>query len=112
MITKEFISDYDRCLKYWGEESEMRMCIEEMSELTKELCKYIRYSKFESSPELKQKLKDTKANIIEEIADVFNTLEQLEHIFGEQEVEKIRKSKMKRLNGLLNNWEKVNNITK
>ena len=32
----------------WGEEAQIRMCIEEMSELTKELCKYLRYKNFDT----------------------------------------------------------------
>ena len=35
-------------------------------------------------------------NIKEEIADVLNMVEQLENMFGEEEIEKIRKAKFKR----------------
>ena len=110
MITKDYIEDYERCEKYWGEESEMRICIEEMSELTKELCKYIRYSKRPQTTEVKEELKKIKNNIIEEVADVINTVEQIERMVGETKVEKVRKAKMKRLKGELDEWEKRNNI--
>ena len=30
---------YKRCIDVWGEDAQIKMCIEEMSELTKELCK-------------------------------------------------------------------------
>ena len=39
---KKFNEIYDKLASAFGKESEMRMCIEEMSELTKELCKFMR----------------------------------------------------------------------
>lgn len=54
---------------HYGLSSQMLMCIEEMSELTKELCKYHRCI-------------GKEANIIDEIADVKIMVEQLEYIFG------------------------------
>ena len=73
----------------WGEKAQIMMCVEEMSELTKALCKYKRFNKEQSSPEIKQ-------NILEEIADVLNTAEQMKYYFGEEEVEKIRREKIER----------------
>ena len=80
---------YQRALKTWGKEPQMMQVIEEMSELTKALCKYMRFNK-ENAPE------EVKENIKEEIADVLNTVEQMQLIFGEEEIEKIRQEKIER----------------
>lgn len=54
---------------FYGKESQVLIAIEEMSELTKELCKYFRrYNR--------------KKEIIEEIADAEIMLEQLKYLFG------------------------------
>lgn len=67
--------------------SQMLMCIEEMSELTKELCKLDRYKGTNKEQEI-------LANIREEIADVLNMTEQLEYYYGSDEIEKIRLEKL------------------
>lgn len=74
---------------HWGFDAQSMICIEEMSELTKALCKYKRYGK-EKAPE------DVKQNVLEEIADVLNITEGLKIYFGEEEIEKIRKQKVER----------------
>lgn len=84
-----FRQAYKKFLDEWGYDAQSLMCIEEMSELTKALCKYKRFNKEQSSPEIKQ-------NILEEIADVLNTAEQMKYYFGEEEVEKIRREKIER----------------
>ena len=66
------------------------MCIEETSELTKELCKLQRYGGYCGDTD------EIKANIISEIADVSNTIDQMALIFGREEVEKIRDEKISR----------------
>ena len=81
---------YDRFLDVWGEESQIVVAIEEMSELTKELCKYKR------NEILNKDNKEIVKNIKEEIADVLNMVEQLENMFGVEEIEKIRQFKFKR----------------
>ena len=71
------------------------MCIEEMSELIKALCKYKRF-KNNLNEELIYNLK-------EEIADVFNTVEQMRMILCEDEIKEISAMKIKRsLNKLEN----------
>ena len=80
----------------WGEESQYRICIEEMSELTKELCKYIRYSKNLPSEENDKKLAKIKENIIEETADVLICASQIKRLIGDKEVEKMMEYKIKR----------------
>ena len=57
---------YDLVKKYG--DKQITICIEEMSELTKELCKHNRGS-------------NNYPNIIEEIADVYITLKQIEILF-------------------------------
>lgn len=55
---------YKAAIDKYGANQQMMMCIEEMSELTKELCKNMRGKK-------------NKENIAEEIADVQIMLEQM-----------------------------------
>jgi len=55
---------YQKALEKWGPEKQTNMAIEEMSELTKELCKSLRGW-------------DNKEHIAEEIADVEITLGQM-----------------------------------
>ena len=79
---------YKKFLEGWGYDAQALMTIEEMSELTKALCKYNRY-KNTNDPKL-------KADVIEEIADVLNMAEQMAFFFGKEEVEKIRDQKIER----------------
>ena len=90
-MKEEFRQAYEKFLEAWGEDAQIMMAIEEMSELTKELCKYLRYKGF--------KEKDAKSvieNINEETADVLNCVEQLELIFNEKKINEIRKEKIDR----------------
>ena len=83
-------------MECWGYDAQARMAIEEMSELTKALCKYERFGK-ENAP------KEIKDNLLEEVADVHNMIAQLEMYFGKEEIEKIRLEKIERTEKLLNN---------
>lgn len=65
----------------WGPEMQMIVAIEEMSELTKALTKYIRA----------YDVTEIEANIREEMADVGIMLNQLSLIFGDTTEEEIRK---------------------
>lgn len=87
---------YKKFLDAWGYEAQSNVCIEELSELTKALCKYSRYGKENAPVEIKN-------NVIEEIADVLNMAEQMAFYFGEDEVKKIREQKMARTLNKLNN---------
>ena len=60
---------YEKALQMWGAGAQIIMAIEEMSELTKELCKHFRD---------RQNVED----IADEIADVTIMMEQLRLIFG------------------------------
>ena len=95
-MDKEFRNFCEKAIAEWGEDSQLRMCIEEMSELTKELCKYMRLVRDEGVDDAHEKLKQTKLNIIEETADVLNCAEQIALMFGEDEVNKVRKERVKR----------------
>ena len=70
-MKQEYKNHYKDFLDSWGYDAQAMMAIEEMSELTKELCKRHR------------KRADYKEeDMIEEIADVLNMVEQLEYFFG------------------------------
>lgn len=99
---------YDRALRVWGEEAQIRMCIEEMSELMKELCKYIRVKK-DNKPFNEEKFNKTKQNVLEETADVLNCVGQMARMFGSEEIEKIRVQKMDRTMKILDEEESVRN---
>ncbi|ARE87744.1 hypothetical protein [Clostridium formicaceticum] len=60
---------YKKALETWGQEAQITMVFEEMSELQKELCKALRGNK-------------VTGNIAEEIADVEIMLEQMKLLFG------------------------------
>ena len=72
-------------IELYGIPAQMDMCIEEMSELTKELCK-------------NKRGRDNKDAIAEEIADVEIMLAQMKLAFAiASEVNKVRIGKIKRL---------------
>jgi hypothetical protein len=64
-------------IQKWGKFAQINMCIEEMSELMKALMKYCRY---------KEEITDVQNmltyDVLEEIADVQITLDQMRIIFG------------------------------
>ena len=80
---------YDEFIKINGVEKEIILCIEEMSELTKALSKFLRYKGSEKENTIND-------NIVEEIADVLNTCEQMQNIFGVDKVNAVREQKFKR----------------
>ncbi|MBP3619179.1 MAG: hypothetical protein J6J24_00805 [Clostridia bacterium] len=96
---------YKILLDTFGKDVQFRFAIEEMSELTKAICKYQR--KIDTcNNEEQQKLADA---IREEIADVLITAEQLAFMFGEDDVKKIKHIKLERA---LKRAEKKNNEEK
>jgi len=92
--TNDFKKEYKLMLDTWGKESQINMCIEEMAELTKALCKYKRLQKFDEKDV--EKINSNLENIKEEVADVLNTVEQLLYMFGCDEINDIRKQKVSR----------------
>ena len=74
-----------KAIDTYGRDAQLKMVLEEMSELQKEICKFWRG-------------KDNSDAIAEETADLEIMLAQLKIIFGiESEVEKHRRIKLKRL---------------
>ena len=90
-MTEKFRKPYQKFLDAWGEDAQIMMAVEEMSELTKELCKYLRYKEWNE-----KSVEEVRPNIHEEIADVLNCVEQLELIFDEKEISRIREEKIER----------------
>ena len=73
-----------KAIDTYGKDSQAKMMIEEMSELTKELCKLFRGEG------------DT-GHILEEIADVQIMLDQMKMIFGDtSEMEKVKLERLER----------------
>ncbi|MEG0306148.1 MAG: hypothetical protein RR612_11855 [Oscillospiraceae bacterium] len=75
-----------KAISTYGTNSQLDMAVEEMSELTKEICK-------------RKKGKENRAEILEEIADVKIMLEQLKIIFciSDDDIERMVTSKLDRL---------------
>ena len=68
-VNKENVLD---TVIYYGKEKQLTVAIEEMSELTKEVCKFIRG-------------KGSYEHICEEVADVYIMLENIKAVFGIQD---------------------------
>ena len=84
-----------RALETWGEQAQMLMVVEEMSELMKEVLKNI------------NRKKNNIAEIIEETADVEIMLEQLKENYKiAEKVEAYKKDKIKVIEQRLNDWDK------
>lgn len=86
MTYQETIDTYKKAIKTYGEKAQKLMAIEEMSELTKEVCKDFRG-------------KLDREHLIEEIADVLITLDQMLLIYeiSEEEIYLMCERKMERL---------------
>lgn len=66
---------YDTIIGDVGETQQLLQSVEEMTELNKEILKYIRYQKSDKADTFREK-------IIEELGDVFNALNSLKYILG------------------------------
>ena len=75
-------------VRTWGRDAQMLMMVEEMSELTKEICKFYRTTDDESASAV-------AGNIREEMADVQIMLDQMKIMFGR--VEPMVRAKLDRL---------------
>ena len=79
------LSVFQRAIATWGDDAQMKMVLEEMSELQKEICKMWRG-------------KDNRGAIAEEVADVEIMLDQLKLMLDiPYEVEQHRQNKLQRL---------------
>lgn len=83
---------YQDFIDTFGEELQLDIAIEEMSELTKAICKYRRYFQSANSKEREKLLDD----IAEEIADVSMMMEILTRIVGTNRVQKYDELKLQR----------------
>lgn len=86
MNHKEIIDTYKQAIETYGERAQKLMAIEEMSELTKEICKDFRG-------------KLNREHLVEEMADVLIMLDQLLLMYkvSEEEIVSMCTRKMKRL---------------
>jgi hypothetical protein len=86
MTNQEIIDTYKQAIELYGEHAQKLMAIEEMSELTKEICKDFRG-------------KLDREHLIEEMADVTITIDQLMMMYGisGDEIEQMRERKIERL---------------
>ena len=84
-----------RALETWGEEAQMLMVVEEMSELMKEILKNI------------NRKKNNIDEIIEETADVEIMLEQLKCCYDiNRQVETYKAQKLLKIEKRLDDWDK------
>jgi len=83
---REVFNTYNKAIELYGEKAQKLMAIEEMSELTKEICKDFRG-------------KLNREHLIEEIVDVIITIDQLMMMYeiSGDEIEQMRERKFERL---------------
>ena len=92
-MNQEFKDFCQLALDKWGEDAQIRMCIEEMSELTKEILKNI------------NRKKDNINELIEETADVEIMLEQLKCCYNiKEQVETYKAQKLLKIEKRLDEW--------
>lgn len=108
-FTHEELKVLQEAIDHYGEESQLDMAIEEMSELTKAICKYKRAVKERERDICYSTAKNVifaEDDIMEEIADVLIMLEQLMTIFNcKERVSAIASEKIRRLKARINNGE-------
>lgn len=108
-FTHEELKVLQSAIDHYGEENQLDMAIEEMSELTKAICKYKRAVKERERDICHSTAKDVifaKGDIVEEIADVYVMLEQLTVIFNcKERVSAIASEKIRRLKARINNGD-------
>lgn len=98
MNHKEIIDTYKQAIETYGEHAQKLMAIEEMSELTKEICKDFRG-------------KLNREHLIEEIIDVIITIDQLIMMYEISE-EEIVSMCIRKINRLKERLEKQNDEIK
>lgn len=95
----------DRAIETYGKDAQLTKAVEEMSELTKALCKYKECQRKYDNP-LNRKPQEVYSNIEEEIADVFIMLVQLLAFFRGRESVSITKIVWDKLDRLKDNLDK------
>lgn len=86
MTNREIINTYKQAIALYGEKAQKLMAIEEMSELTKEICKDFRG-------------KLDREHLIEEMTDVLITMDQMMIMYeiSVNEIKQMREGKLERL---------------
>lgn len=96
MEKSERVKLYKWAVEKWGEEGQYDQMIEEMAELTVAINKLKRAQKY-----IAQSKEHVMENLYEELADVKLCLEQMEYIFGEDNVNRAMDEKIKKFIGQL-----------
>lgn len=97
MERKEREKLYKKAVEKWGEDSQLDQLVEEMAELTVAINKYKR-----AKNSIAQKKDGVMENLFEEIADVKMCIEELEWMFGKENVDNIFDTKLQKFIGQLN----------
>ena len=86
MTYREVFNTYNKAIELYGEKAQKLMAIEEMSELTKEICKDFRG-------------KLDREHLIEEMTDVLITMDQMMIMYeiSVNEIKQMREGKLERL---------------
>lgn len=97
MTRKERDVLYKRAVEKWGAEGQLDQLIEEMAELTIAINKVKRAEKF-----IAQKKEGVMENFYEELADVKLCLEQMEYMFGKENIDNMLEIKLQKFLKQLN----------
>lgn len=104
-IMPEGLQAIDRAIGTYGKDAQLTKAVEEMSELTKALCKLKECKRKYDTP-FNRETQEVHSNIEEEIADVFIMLVQLFAIFNPHELVNITKVVWDKLDRLKDNLDK------
>ena len=104
-IMPEGLRTIDRSIGTYGKDAQLTKAVEEMSELTKALCKLKECKRKYDTP-FNRETQEVYSNIEEEIADVFIMLVQLFAIFNPHELVNITKIVWDKLDRLKDNLDK------
>lgn len=104
-IMPEGLQTIDRAIGTYGKDAQLTKAVEEMSELTKALCKLKECKRKYDTP-FNRETQEVYSNIEEEIADVFIMLVQLFAIFNSHELVNITKIVWDKLDRLKDNLDK------
>ena len=93
-MEKEFVGNvYKDAITKWGENAQFDQLVEEMAELTLAISKYKR--QFNDSL-LEEQKKNVMENLYVEIADVKLMIEEMEFMFGKENVDKAYQKQLKK----------------
>lgn len=104
-IMPEGLQTIDRAIGTYGKDAQLTKAVEEMSELTKALCK-LKVCKLKYDTPFNRETQEVYSNIEEETADVFIMLVQLFAIFNPHELVNITKIVWDKLDRLKDNLDK------